>query len=120
MIKICLIFQKRKQEISRNGLLLNFSFGGRIRIAALVQTGAEKWIDRVVTVGGWVKTLREGGGGSIAFIELNDGSTIKGLQIVVEKTHKDFESAIKEGIGSSMQIRGLVVKSPGTKQPVSS
>ena len=56
------------------------SFGGRVRIDILTSEGAEKWIGKVINVGGWVKSLRQGGGGEFCFIDLNDGSTIKNLQ----------------------------------------
>lgn len=94
------------------------SFGGRIRVAALVSSDAEKFIGKVITIGGWVKTIRVQGGGEFSFIEINDGSTIKGVQAVVKKTINNFASVIKEGIGSCLQIRGLVVKSVGSKQLV--
>ena len=48
------------------------SFGGRVRIDALTSPGAEKWIGKVINVGGWVKSLREGGGKSFCFLDLND------------------------------------------------
>jgi lysyl-tRNA synthetase class II len=95
------------------------SFGARIRVSALLAQDAEKWIGKLVTVGGWVKTMRIQGGGDFAFVELNDGSSIKGIQVVVHKTLSNFAQVTKEGIGSCLQIRGLVVKSQGNKQPVS-
>jgi len=94
------------------------SFGGRIRLAALVANDAMKWEGKVITVGGWVKTIRVQGGGEFSFIEINDGSTIKNIQIVVQKSISNFAEVNKEGIGSCFQIKGLVVKSPGSKQPI--
>lgn len=94
------------------------SFGGRIRIAALTCSDAEKWIDKVIVIGGWARTVRVQGGGDFAFIDLNDGSTIKNLQIIVTKELPNYAEIIKEGIGSCLQLKGLVVKSPGSKQPV--
>ena len=94
------------------------SFGGRVRVCALVEKDAEKWIDKVITIGGWVRSLREGGGGQFCFIDLNDGSSIKNLQIVVLKEVDKYSELIKEGIGSCLQLRGLIVKSPGNKQPI--
>ena len=93
------------------------SFGGRIRIAALFENH-EKWIGKIITLGGWVKTLRLQGGGSLAFVELNDGSSNKGIQLVVDKNLNNFEIVVKEGIGSCFQIRGSVVPSLGKKQAV--
>jgi asparaginyl-tRNA synthetase len=62
--------------------------------------------------------LRVQGGGDLIFLELNDGSTIKGLQIVVDKTIPNFAEIEKEGIGSCFQVKGTIVKSPGNKQPI--
>lgn len=96
------------------------TFGGRIRIASLICQEPERWVDQTITVGGWVKTLRDAEGGNLIFIELNDGSTIKNLQVVVNNTVNNFDSLTKEGIGSSLQLRGKVVKSIGKEQPVRS
>ena len=93
------------------------SFGGRIRIAALFENH-EKWLGKTITLGGWAKTLRLQGGGNIAFVELNDGSSNKGIQTVVDKSISNFEKVVKEGIGSCFQIRGTVVPSLGKKQAV--
>jgi len=98
--------------------LRSTSFGGRIRIVALVAKDAEKFIDKIINVGGWIKSLREGGGGNFAFVDLNDGSTVKNLQIVVNKDVKNYSDLIKEGIGSCIMLRGKIVKSPGNKQPI--
>ena len=94
------------------------SFGGRVRINVLTSEGAEKWIGKVINVGGWVKSLREGGNKSFCFIDLNDGSTIKNLQVFVDKEVENFQDLLKEGIGSCIQFRGEIVKSQGNKQPI--
>jgi len=94
------------------------SFGGRVRIDILTSEGAEKWIGKVVNVGGWVRSLREGGGGAFCFIDLNDGSSVRNLQIIVNKDVDHYADLLKEGIGSCIQFRGEIVKSPGNKQPI--
>ena len=94
------------------------SFGGRVRIDVLTSEGAEKWIGKVVNVGGWVRSLRQGGGGEFCFVDLNDGSTVKNIQVIVNKDVANFTDLLKEGIGSCIQFRGEIVKSPGTKQPI--
>lgn len=38
-------------------------------------------VDRDLRVGGWIKTGREAGGGSFAFLEVNDGSCLQHLQV---------------------------------------
>jgi asparaginyl-tRNA synthetase len=69
-------------------------------------------------VGGWVRTIRIQGGGKFAFVELNDGSTVKHLQIVITNEIKEFNLLKDQGIGSSMLFKGIVVKSKGQKQSV--
>ena len=51
-------------------------------------------------------------------LDLNDGSTVKNFQIVVDKEVENFNDLLKEGIGSCIQLRGEIVKSPGNKQPI--
>ena len=94
------------------------SFGGRIRVAALIEASASQFIGKIITVGGWARSVRSADGGNIAFIELNDGSSIKNFQIVVNKNVDGFENILKEGIGTCFTFKGEVVKSPGDKQPV--
>ena len=95
-----------------------FSFGGRIRVAALVDASAQQFIGKIITVGGWARSVRLADGGNIAFVELNDGSSIKNFQIVVQKEMNGFDDLCKEGIGSCFLFKGDCVKSPGNKQPV--
>ena len=94
------------------------TFGGRVRIDILTSEGAEKWIGKVINVGGWVRSLRQGGGGDFCFVDLNDGSTVKNIQVIVNKDVANFSDLLKEGIGSCIQFRGEIVKSPGNKQPI--
>ena len=46
----------------------------------------------------------------LAKLDLNDGSTIKNFQIVVDKEVENFNDLLKEGIGSCIQIRGEIAK----------
>ena len=90
------------------------------RIKALYGTTGD-YLGREVTVGGWVRTLRESK--DVAFIELNDGSFFRSVQVVVEKGLTDeggglpFSEAAKLGAGSCITVKGLVAESPGQKQP---
>ncbi|OIP73214.1 MAG: asparagine--tRNA ligase [Oscillatoriales cyanobacterium CG2_30_44_21] len=69
------------------------------------------------TVRGWVRTKREGKG--IAFLELNDGSSLQGLQIVLPQTIDDYEALIKQiNTGTSIEATGLLVESMGKGQKV--
>jgi len=94
-------------------------YSGRIPVKFLLRAGAEDYIDKTITVAGWVKSLRLQGGGRFAFIELNDGSAFGNLQIIVGADCDGFASIEKGvGTGASVLAKGLVVKSPGSKQLV--
>ncbi len=61
-----------------------------------------------VTVCGWVRTSRDSK--NVAFVELNDGTSLKHLQIVLDKeSGKNFpEDALK--LGTSLKVTGYVVE----------
>ena len=64
-------------------------------------------VGTTVTVCGWVRTARNSK--NVAFIELNDGTSLKHIQIVVDKESGiDFEDALK--LGSSLKVEGTVVE----------
>lgn len=68
-----------------------------------------------VTVMGWVRTRR--GSKKIAFIELNDGSTIRNVQIVAKADLPNFEGEIsKISTGAAISVTGNLVASRGAGQ----
>ncbi|MEG0177946.1 MAG: asparagine--tRNA ligase [Oscillospiraceae bacterium] len=68
-----------------------------------------------LTVCGWVRTVRDSK--NIGFIELNDGSCFKNLQIVFEAAKlNNYAQIAKAGVGTSMQICGICVSTPNSKQ----
>jgi asparaginyl-tRNA synthetase len=71
-----------------------------------------------VTVAGWVRTRRDSKGG-FSFIEINDGSSFDGLQIVAPGELSNYESDVLSlTIGSAVRITGELVESPGQGQNV--
>ena len=70
-----------------------------------------------VTVSGWTRTMRESK--AFAFIELNDGSHFKNLQIVLEEDRLPGykELTRKIGVGAAVRVTGTVVPTPGMQQP---
>ncbi|HBM17088.1 MAG TPA: asparagine--tRNA ligase [Lentisphaeria bacterium] len=71
-----------------------------------------------ITVCGWIRTRRDSKGG-FSFIELNDGSCFRNLQIIAEASLVNYESdVVKLYPGCSVKITGTVVKSQGTEQPL--
>ena len=65
---------------------------------------------------GWVRTKR--GNKEIAFIALNDGSTIKNIQIVVDKTPETEPVLSRISTGSCIGVEGTLVESIGSGQAV--
>ena len=86
----------------------------RIRIRELFRaTPAD---GEIVTVCGWAKTVRDSK--SIGFIELSDGSCFKNLQVVFQADKlENYKEVAKAGVGTSMQVTGRIVVTPGAKQP---
>jgi asparaginyl-tRNA synthetase len=71
-----------------------------------------------VTVAGWVRTRRDSKGG-FSFIELTDGSTITGLQVIAPGELQNYESEVLQaGIGSAIRVTGELTESPGKGQRV--
>ena len=76
---------------------------------------AKGFLNRSVRVCGWVKTIRDQK--TFGFIELNDGTYFKNLQVVIDESLPNFNEIVKLSLGSALVIEGDLVESPGTKQP---
>ncbi|MBD5223333.1 MAG: asparagine--tRNA ligase [Bacteroidales bacterium] len=74
------------------------------------------YIDQTVDVKGWVRTRR--GNKHVQFVALNDGSTIKNLQIVLDTEKFDDETLRPVTTGSSIHVQGKLVASQGKGQSV--
>lgn len=71
---------------------------------------ADKFVNKSVTVCGWVRTWRDSK--SVAFIELNDGTSLKNIQLVIEKGSLD-ENEVKPAlvVGAALQVEGVLIPS---------
>ena len=76
---------------------------------------SEKYYSKDVQVSGWVRTVRDSK--TFGFIELNDGSFFKNLQIVFDNTLENFDDICKLTLSSSIIVSGTVVKTENAKQP---
>lgn len=65
---------------------------------------------------GWARTIRDSK--TIGFIELNDGSSFKNLQVVFDSAISNYQEIAKLNAGSSVRIKGMVTPTPGARQPV--
>ena len=85
------------------------------RIAALLADGQP---GQAASVSGWVRTRRDSKAG-LTFIELNDGSAMRGIQLVVpEEAGIDAGELARVGTGASLTAAGELVESPGKGQRV--
>ncbi len=85
----------------------------RVKIKELLLNGQ---IGSSVVAKGWVRTRR--GNKSVAFIALNDGSTINNIQVVVDVQNFD-ENLLKDiNTGACIGVKGILVESPGSGQRV--
>jgi hypothetical protein len=76
-------------------------------------------LGKEVTVQGWVRTSRSAEKGQILFVELNDGSTVKSIQLVLNTQTIGFESICNSGgVGASLTATGAVVASPAKGQNI--
>jgi len=71
---------------------------------------------RSITVNGWVRTRRQSK--AVSFVELNDGSSFKNLQIVIEQGALPPETDEALTTGSCIRASGDLVASPAAGQPV--
>lgn len=67
-----------------------------------------------LSLNGWVRNRRASK--DFCFIEINDGSCLRNLQLVIDKSLPNYEDVQKITIGSSMGIEGVLVPSAGAKQ----
>ncbi|MGL6338781.1 MAG: asparagine--tRNA ligase [Waterburya sp.] len=73
--------------------------------------------DESVTIQGWIRTKRELKG--FAFVEVNDGSSLTGLQAVLDANLPNYEELLKQlATGAAVAIVGKLVESPGKGQKI--
>lgn len=72
--------------------------------------------EKPVVVCGWVKTIRDTK--ALGFIEINDGSSFKNLQIVFEDSKiNNFKEVTKFNVGAAIIVTGTIIITPDAKQP---
>jgi len=76
---------------------------------------SENFNGKDVKISGWVRTLRDSK--TFGFIELNDGSFFKNVQIVFEENLENFKEITKLPICTSLSVEGSLVLTPESKQP---
>ena len=83
---------------------------------AAVYADAQSLEGQTLTVCGWVRTLRQSK--ALGFIELNDGSCQRNLQVIIEQAIlANFDEICKQNVGAALCVKGTLVLTPGAKQP---
>ena len=72
-------------------------------------------INKTISIEGWVKSLRDSK--TFGFIELNDGTFFKNVQIVFNNELSNFDDICKLTLSSSIKVTGKMVETPNAKQP---
>ena len=85
-----------------------------ILVKSLYRNTSE-YLSKDVTISGWIRTLRASN--AFGFIEINDGSFFKNIQIVFDNKLENFKEVSKLPISSSLKIIGTLVETPNAKQP---
>ena len=75
----------------------------------------EKFANKEITLEGWVKTVRDSK--TFGFIELNDGTFFKNIQIVFTDKLENFDEIKKLTLSSSIKVTGTFVLTENAKQP---
>lgn len=76
---------------------------------------SQAYLNKQVKVSGWVRTIRASK--AFGFIELNDGTFFENIQVVFEENLTNFNEIAKLTISSALIVEGILVESPGAKQP---
>ena len=74
----------------------------------------KKYEGKDVTLEGWVRNNRNQS--NFGFIDFNDGTYFKSLQLVYDKELKDFDTISKIRVGSAIRVKGTIVNSEGSGQ----
>ena len=81
-----------------------------------IYADASSFDGQKLTVCGWVRTVRDMK--NFGFIELNDGSCFKSLQVVFERSSlNNYEQIAKQNVGAALIVHGTLVLTPEAKQP---
>ncbi len=75
----------------------------------------QEYLQQKILIGGWIRTIRVSK--NFGFIELNDGTFFKNIQIVFSEDITNFIEISKLGVGASINVEGILIETPTAKQP---
>lgn len=80
-----------------------------------IYRNTDKYADQTIVIEGWIRTLRASK--AFGFIEVNDGTFFKNLQVVFEEGLEGFNEVAKLPISTSIRVEGKLELTPDAKQP---
>src|SRR5690554_6944904 len=80
-----------------------------------IYRNTDKYADQAIVIEGWIRTLRASK--AFGFIEVNDGTFFKNIQVVFEESLENFDKIGKLPISTSINVEGKLVLTPDAKQP---
>ena len=81
-----------------------------------IYNNADSFSGKTVVLGGWIRNIRDSK--AFGFIDLNDGSCFKSIQVVFEREIvPNYDEISKLNIGSAVVVKGRIELTPGMKQP---
>ena len=80
-----------------------------------LQKKSQAYIGQTVTLEGWIRTNRDQK--KFGFIQFTDGTFFTPVQIVYSEALENFAEVAKLGVSSAIKVTGMVVETPGAKQP---
>ena len=76
---------------------------------------SQEYLTKEIAISGWIRTLRASN--AFGFIEVNDSSFFKNIQVVFDNNLSNFKEISKLPISSSIKVIGTLVETPEAKQP---
>ncbi len=87
-----------------------------LRTVKEIYAQPDQFYNKTITLSGWIRSNRNSK--VFGFIELNDGTFFKNIQLVYEEQNlNDFKEITKLGVGTAIYARGVLVETPEAKQP---
>ena len=81
-----------------------------------IYKNAESFADKSVKISGWIRTIRASN--AFGFIEINDGTFFKNIQVVFEnEILENYKEIASQNVGAALNIQGKLVLTPEAKQP---
>ena len=75
-----------------------------------------EYAQKEIEIAGWIRTIRSSK--SFGFLELNDGTFFKNIQIVLEQQQlSNYDDIVKLNIGTAVIVKGILEQTPQAKQP---